>query len=422
MSKSYIITGLDIGSSFIKTLTVLKKPGFSDLEVLSQKDFPSFGVRKGAVVDAEKASNNIRKAVEQLQEEAGQKIDSVYINIGGSHVYTTPSHSSVAVSRADQKVSQEDVERVMQGAQAISIPSNKEVLDILPRCFIVDGEEGIKDPQGMKGMRLEVESLLVCVFSPYLKNLTNAVLNAGVQVADIIPSPLASARAVLNPQQKELGVAVVDIGAGTTSMAVYEEGDLIHAAVFPFGSSNITSDIAIGLRTDLDTAEKIKRQFGSCSLKKTTRKEKIEVAQEPSSLVFSRKVLIEIIEARISEIFEQVNKELKKISRQELLPGGIILCGGGIKLPGLVDLVKKELKLPVQIGIPLIAPSSDSEEIFEEDLDEKQKFIGLKEDPALNTVCGLVLGGADVDDEPGISNFSKSIKEKLKRIFKIFIP
>lgn len=404
MAKPHFLTGLDIGTSSIKGLVVLEKPGVAELEVISKAEVPSFGVRRGAVIDIDNVSRKIRELRDQLQEEGGQKVDSVYINIGGSHIFVTASRGSVAVSRADQKISQEDIDRVMQAAQAISLPPNKEILEVFPKEFIVDDEKGLKEVLGMQGIRLEVEVLALCAFSLYLKNLTNSVLRADLQILDVTPSPIAASRAILTAQQKELGVATVEIGAGTTGLAVYEEGDLIHTAIFPVGSAHITNDIAIGLRTETEIAEKIKRKFGACSPVEIKKTEKLDLPHQPP-LTFSHRMLRKIIEARISEIFEQVNRELKKISRQGLLPAGVVLTGGGSKLPGIVEFAKKALKLPARLGVP-------------------QGFIGLEEDPALSTVCGLVLGGVSLEGEVRKDSMflREGIGSKIKRFLRIFIP
>jgi cell division protein FtsA len=408
MAKGHIVAGLDIGTNTIKAL-VVQKSG-KEWEVLTYAEMPSFGLRKGAVVNIDETSKNIQLLISGIERDCAKRIGSVFVNIGGSHLYVTPSDGIISVSRADQRISQEDIERVLQAARAINIPSNEEVLDVFPREFIIDDQKGIKQPQGLTGIRLEAKVLLLCVFSPYFINLTQSVLNSKLQIDDIIPSPLAAAEAVLTPQQKELGVALIDIGAATTGLAVFEEGDLIHFAIFPIGSANITNDIAIGLRTEIAIAESIKKQYGSCILAKTykekkeqTRK-KIEIFDKSSSLSFTKKNLVDIIEPRVSEIFDLIQKELKKINRQELLPGGIILVGGGAKLPKIKELAKDIFKLPCDIGIP-------------------KGIVGLQEDPSLSTVAGLVLAGADIDDwdKEGILGFVKGLGSKIKRFFRVFI-
>lgn len=409
MPKNRIIIGLDIGTNEIKALAVAVNQENKALEVLGQVRCPSFGVRRGVVVKPEEVSKRIFEVLSQLQQEIGQRIEDVYTNIGGSHIFTTPSSGSIVVSRADQRISEEDKNRVIQTAQTFSLPSNKEILNIFPTEFIVDGQGQIKDPLNMHGLKLEVKILALCAFSPFLKNLTAAVLEEGIQISDITPSVLASARAVLTPQQKELGVCLLDIGAGTTAMAVYEEGDLVHLAVFPVGSELITHDIAIGLKTDVEMAERIKKEFGTCILKGSlSKKEKITQQEHQGNgepLIFTHKILAKIIEARVSEIFELAIAELKKISLKKSLAGGIVLTGGGSLLPKIVELAKKEMKLPVRLGLP-------------------KGMEGLNGDLTLSTAAGLVLEAADLEKDDGglMPVFSKGFGGKIKKAFKFFIP
>jgi cell division protein FtsA len=404
MAKGYTITGLDIGTSQIKTLVALKKPEQSKLEILAQVSALSSGIRKGVVFNQEEVVRGIKKAIGEAERISHQKIKKAYCSLGGSHIFVVSSQGVVAVSRADQTISQEDIDRAMLAAQAYSLPQNKEILNILPKEFIIDGEGGIKNALGMKGIRLEVQTLILGGFTPYIKNLTEAILGADIEIEDLVLSPLASARAILTPRQKELGVVLVDIGAGTTGLAVFEEGDLIHLAVIPLGSANITNDIAIGLKTDIDIAERIKLEFGIALPQSTEKKEMIDLSEslgEP--LTFSRKELAEIIEARLSEIFDLINKELKNISRAQLLPAGVVLTGGGANLPKIKELAKKELRLPARIGYP-------------------QEFTSQIEDPSFSVCAGLALWGQDLETEKPPSFFKKGPLSKIKRIFKAFIP
>jgi cell division protein FtsA len=381
MAKNQIICGLDIGTSAIKALAVSKKTEGEGLEVLGRVEVPSFGVRRGVVAKTEEVSKNVAEVLSQLQEEVGQKIEDVYINIGGSHIYSVPSRGTVVVSRADQKISEEDKNRVIQAAQTFPLPSNREILDIFPRGFIVDSQGQIKEPLDMQGVRLEAEVLALCAFSPFLKNLTGTIFGAGFQISHVVPSRLASSESVLTPQQKELGVCLIDIGAGTTDLAVYKEGDLIHAAVFPIGSERITHDLAVGLKTDIEIAEQIKKEYGTCLWKGGSKKEKINLSQNSDngdSLIFSYKMLSKIIEARVSEIFDLVQQEIKK-TPSGLLPAGIVLTGGGAKLPKIVELAKKELKLPSRVGFP-----------------SQLRELG-KDACCWSTAVGLVLGGASLE-------------------------
>jgi cell division protein FtsA len=407
MSKGHIICGLDIGTATTKVLVAEKKPEQPDFEILSKIEEPSFGVRKGVVFNADNVTEISQVALKKAEEESGHKINSVYTNIGGSHIFSIFCHGLVSVSRADKKITQEDVERVLQAAQTASpLSSNKEIMRTMPKEFIVDGERGLKDVVGMEGMRLEAEVLGMGVFSPYLKNLTRAVSNADVQIDDITPSILASARSVLKRKEKELGVALVEIGAGTTGISVFGDGDLIHAVVLPIGSMHITNDIAVGLKVDVDLAEKIKIEFGTCLYRGQDKKEKMDLEDE--FLVFSHREIANIVGSRVAEIFNEVNKELKSISKQGQLPGGVVLTGGGAKLPKMIELARKELKLHCRMGWA-------------------QGFSPDQDDISMATVCGLVLGGYDSEGEESFSGrFSESLSgglgSRLKKIFKVFIP
>jgi cell division protein FtsA len=366
-------------------------------------------LRKGAVVNIEETAKNVQMIMSGIERDCNRRISSVFVNIGGSHLYVTPSDGIISVSRADQRISKEDVERVLQATKAINIPHNEEVLDVFPKEFIIDDQKGIKQPEGLTGIRLEAKVLLLCYFQPYFTNLTQSVLNSKLQINDVIPSPLAAAKAVLTPQQKEVGVALIDIGAATTSLAVFEEGELIHLAIFPIGSANITNDIAIGLKTEVAIAESIKKQHGTCMSpkidkdKKEQTKRNIEVFDKSSSLNFTKKNLVDIIEPRVAEILDLVQKELKKIGRQELLPGGIVLTGGGVKIPKIRELTRDTLNLSCEIGTP-------------------KGIMGLQDDPVLATVAGLALGGVDFDEEPGILGFTKGFGPGFKKWFRNFIP
>ncbi|MFH1036826.1 MAG: cell division protein FtsA [Patescibacteria group bacterium] len=405
MAKGHIIVGLDIGTNMTKVLVAVKNPNKEEFEVLSLVQEPSLGVRKGVVFNTENVTEIYQIALKKAEEESDRKIDSVYVNIGGAHIFSTFSHGLVSVSRADRKIPEEDVDRVLQAAQTVSLPSNKKILKVLPKEFIVDGERGLKDPVGMEGVRLEADVLAVGVFIPYLNNLTHAISNAGVQINDVIPSPMASARAVVKKREKELGVMMIEIGAGTTGIAIYEEGDLIHTSVLPIGSANITNDIAAGLKIDVDLAEKIKIEFGNCLHRGPDKKEKIELEEE-ESMTFSHKQVAEIVGSRVSEIFDEVNKELKKLQKPVQLPGGVVLTGGGAKLPRILELAKKELKMYCRIGKPLgYSPEQD--------------------DTSLATVCGLVAEGFDAEKSGNYSfdlSFGKKVGSKIRNILKSFIP
>lgn len=398
--SSRILAGLDIGSHSLKMVLAQKKEENGDVEILGVAEEPSSGVRRGAVVNGEELAVRILSVKQRLENLSVKKVKSVVLNIGGSHITSIASKGTIVVSRADHQISPEDVERVVGAAKTFSLPSNKEILEAFPREFSVDGEQGVREPVGMKGVRLEANVLAVCAFSPYLKNLTDAVLSCDIEIEDVVPSPLACSYTVLQDQQKELGTALLDFGAGTTNLAVFEEGDLVHLAVFPVGSENITNDIAIGLRTEHDLAERVKKEFGTLGSSRR-RQEKIDCA-DGSALAFSPKLLNHIIEARMKEIFQFAQKELKKIERGGKLPAGVVLAGGGSKLPRLDEFAKKELKLPARLATP-------------------HNISTFETDPVFFGAMGLVIKGLQEFSPPPSLGESEPMRA-LKRFLKMFIP
>ncbi len=403
MNKTPIIAGVDVGTGFVKAIIVQKEPEEKRFKVLGKAENISSGVRKGVVVDPDRVGKIIQETLAEAKRESGHEVDEVYANINGIHLFSLSSKGLISVSRADQEIAQEDVDRVIEAAKTFSLPANKEILQIFPREFIIDRQRGIKNPIGLQGVRLETEIVAVGGFSSYSRNLSQAILNANLQVSDLILDPIATASSVLTLKDKEEGVLVIDFGAATTGISVYEEGDLLHTAVLPMGANNIRNDIAIGLRVDTETAEFVKNKFGSCILgPKTTKKEKLKLSSG-EEISFQRNEIRKIAEPRINEILGEVEKELKKISKNKLLPGGVVLTGGGAKIPHLVEFTKKRLELPCRIGMP-------------------RRFFPLEEDPSLSTLCGLVLCGMEIEEEEeGKINF-KGILTRIKKLFQVFLP
>lgn len=355
MGKSNIIVGIDIGSSNVRTVIA---EDLSDMElprVIGVGTAPSSGMRKGVIVDTEEAIKAINESLEKSERMAGVTVKEAAVSIGGAEVTFQNSKGVIAVGRADGEVTEDDLERVIKEAQNLAIPLNREIIHIIPKSYRLDDQDNIKDPLGMKGVRLELEALAIEISSPHIKSLIKCIEQSGVEVTDLILEPLASAKAILNNKQKELGVALVDIGGATTSLAVFEEGELLHAAILPIGSNHVTNDIAIGLRTSIEVAEKIKLEYGIADPDEVNRKEEIDLSKIDSSEsgVVSRHHVAEIIQARIEEIFGMVNKELKIIGKVGLLPAGVVLTGGGAKLSQIAVLAKESLRLPIQIGFPI---------------------------------------------------------------------
>ncbi len=343
---------MDIGSSSLKAaIAEVKKDGQLSLVKLIKTS--SEGMRKGNIDDLSEMTRSLNMMFGEVKKVSRNALKNIYVNVGGADIHIQSSRGIVAVSRADSEINQDDIDRAMQASQAINLLPNRMVLHSIVREYIVDGVGDIRDPLGMIGNRLEVNSLIIDAFGLDVKNLTKCLEMAGATVGGLVFSPLAAARAALSKNHKELGVALVDIGFGTTSLCVYEENKLVHCAIFPIGSGNITNDLAIGLKTSIDAAEVVKLTFGTASMKGVSGREQIDLKKiDPHSRnSVSRRAVVDIIEVRLAEIFEFVNNELKLIGRSGRLPVGSVLVGGGSKLPGIIDFAKDELKLPAQIGI-----------------------------------------------------------------------
>ncbi|MFA7209013.1 MAG: cell division protein FtsA [Parcubacteria group bacterium] len=410
MASRDIIVGIDVGSSSVRTVIAQIFPEEEKPRIIGVGSASSTGVRKGVIVDLEDATKSINESVEQAERTSGVTINQAIVSIGGNHIVSQNSKGVIAVGRADGEVTEDDVARVINAAQAISIPANTEIIHIIPRNYSLDDNKNIKDPLGMNGVRLEVDAMIVEGSTPFIKNLTKCVEQSGIAILDFVLAPLAATKASLTRRQKELGVVLVDIGGGTTSVVVFEENDLLHTAILPIGGNHITNDIAIGLRTSIDVAEKVKLEYGNALPKEISKREEIDLAGIDSHEegIVSRYHVAEIIEARLEEILILVNKELKSIGRERLLPGGVVLVGGTAKLPGAVDLAKDVLGLPAQTGFPI----------------QLGGLIDKVDDPSYVTAVGLVLWGLEnanaVRGGRGIGGFSSGIGESVEGIKKWF--
>lgn len=415
MSKNDIIKGIDVGTSLVRTIIAQKQGGDSRPLILGVGVAPSSGVSSGIVVDIEETVNSINNSKEEAERTAGIPVERAYISISGKHLYSQFSKGVVAVSRADGEISEEDVDRVIAAAQAVSIPSNKEIISVIPCGYSVDGGEKVKDPVGMSGIRLEMNALIIGGATPFIKNLLKCVQRCGIDVIDLVFAPLAASRAVLSKHQKELGIVVIDVGKRTTGISVFEDGSILHSAVLPVGAGHITNDIAIGLRTSIDVAEKVKLEYGTTLSQETSKKEKINLSDinQNEEGIFSRQYISEIIEARVEEIFSLADKELKKIDRSGMLPAGVVITGGGAKLPGMIKSAKEYLRLPAQIGYPM----------------ELDGIIDRVDDPSFATAVGLIMWESD-ENGTFSSRSDKGFRlpslggvgQKVRKIFKTFLP
>lgn len=414
MSQNDIIVGLDVGSTSIKIAVGQHSTGEGNkvkLHIISAVEQPAEGINRGVITSIEEAVASVTKALDQAEKLTGVPIEQAWVSISGGHIISQISKGVVAVSKTDGEIREEDYERALEAAKAVTTPPNYEILHVIPRSFTVDGQSGIKDPIGMTGVRLEVETYIIMGLSSQVKNLTKCIYQTGLDIEDLVLGILATSEAILTNRQKELGVAVVNIGGSTTSVAIFEQGDLLNTTILPLGSEHITSDIAIGLRTSIDIAEAIKIRYGIASAKELDKKSEFNLNEfdEHEEGLVSRKYLSEIIEARVEEIMEKVDQELKRIDRSGALPAGVILTGGGAKLPKIVDVCKRKLRLPACLGYPYDITS----------------VIDKVNDISFTTAVGLVKWGSLLTKQrKNISRF-KSVAgatNKIKKWVKSLMP
>jgi cell division protein FtsA len=403
-----IYIGLDVGSTKVCCIVGLHEEGSAKPSVIGVGVAPTSGMRKGVVVDVDETVSSITAAVDEAERISGIAIDRATISIDGAHIQSLNSKGVIAVGRADNEISVDDLIRVEEAATAIQLPPNREILQVFPRSYAVDSQSNIKDPVGMNGVRLEVESHIITGATPAIKNLDRSIYQAGIDIQGQVLVALAAGRAVLTKRQKELGVAVIDIGGGTTGIAVYEEGDVLYSSVLPVGSGHITNDLAIGLKTDIDVAEKIKLKYVRAHTARLNMNEKIRIEElDGDDNVMTRRDLQRIADARLEEIFSLVQAELKKIGKDHLLPGGVVLTGGGAKMLGIEDLAKELLQLPAVVGKP-------------------EGFTGIVDrvnDPAFAAPIGLMLENMTLGANHGSpsAGIGQTV-DKIKGIFKNFLP
>lgn len=355
MSKGRYYVGLDIGSSSIRVVIAQELSENEPLRVVGIGAAPSEGIRRGSVVNADAVAKACNAALEQAEHMAGHPAESVVVSVSGTEIASQNALGVIAVGRADGEVTYDDMTRVLEEVEArLTMPLNREIIHVIPKDYRLDDQKNIKDPLGMHGVRLEMNALVVSDSTSHIKNISRSLEQAGTNAENFVVEPLASAESVLHEKQKELGTILINIGGSTTSLAVFEDGDLLHLAVLPVGGAHVTNDIAIGLRTSIEVAETVKLQYGTALPDEVGKKEEIDlgVIDSREEGLVSRHHVAEIIEARLEEIFSFVNTELKNIGREGLLPGGAVLTGGGALLPGVVDLAKRILRLPAQVGYP----------------------------------------------------------------------
>jgi cell division protein FtsA len=350
LKKNSIVVGLDIGTT--KVCAVIGEMTEQGVEIIGVGSHPSQGLRKGVVINIEGTVNSVKRAIEEAGLMAGCEIHTVFTSISGGHIKAFNSHGIVAVK--NKEVTQRDLERVIDAARAVAIPMDREVLHVLPQDYIIDEQDGIREPLGMSGVRLEAKVHIVTGAATSAQNIIKCCNRTGLNVAEIVLAPLAVAEAVLTDEERELGVVLIDIGGGTTDIAVYHDGTVRHTAVLGIGGNHVTNDIAAGLRTPFNDAERIKQRFGYAKASMVDGDERVDVpsvaSKGPSSV--SRQILCEIIEPRLDEIFELVQKEIAKSGFEGSLASGLVITGGSMLLPGAVEMAERCFGLPVRLGVP----------------------------------------------------------------------
>lgn len=437
MAKDKVVCAIDIGSSKITTLIATLGDG-ERVNLIGVSSVASKGVRKAQIIDIEDAVGAITESLEAAERMAGYSISSVFASIGGPQIESRNSHAVVAIAKPNGEIEENDVLRVNDGARAITLPSSTEILHVIPRSFTVDGQEGIKDPVGMTGVRLEVDTHLITVSSTARKNLEKCISEVGVETLGFVFGGLASSEAVLTETEKELGIILVDFGAGTTDICIYVDGALAYSSVLPIGAKNITNDIAIGLRVSLESAEKIKLFLGKQIKKpalpvdneskkefnKKLNQDDIDLSglslPEDVRSTTKRTLIDGIIKPRLNEIFTMIGLEVKRSGFVGLTPAGVVITGGGAETTGIIEAAKRSMAMPVRLGIP------------------GEKITGLIEEilaPSYATSIGLVLYGSKFEvtsEKPsfnfkGLSKFAQKIPikgmgGKLIDLVKSFLP
>ncbi len=402
------VVALDIGTTKICALIAeVGPPPESNLRIVGVGSVPSKGIRRGVVVNVSEVTASIVEAIHLAERTSGYEIVSAYVGLAGAHISAVNSRGVIAVSRGERGIRPVDVERALEATRTIDIPHNREILHIIPRSFAVDGEEGVRDPLGMQAFRLEVEAHIVTGATTSIRNLIKCVQNAGIQIDALVLEPLASGEAVLTDIEREMGVALVDIGGGTTDIAIFIEGSIWHTVVLSIGGEQLTKDIAVGLRAPFSIAEELKLKYGHALSHTVTSQEtvNVDVFGGDTQQQISRQFLSEIIEARTEEILEVILKEIKRSGYDGLLPAGIVLAGGTAKLLGIQDLARDVMGLPVRIGTP----------------QNLQGLVDTLQNPAFATSVGLLEWGVLHDLPHPVTEPVKS-GSKVPAWLKLFLP
>lgn len=430
MVDGKIIVGVDIGTS--KIVTIISRVDDESVNVLGVSEVPSAGVKKGQIVDIKEAVDSINNSLDSAERMAGYSVSDVVVSIGGSHIESQNSRGVVAVSSQEGEITESDLNRVIDAAKAVSLPSSRQIVHVLPRNYVVDGQEGIKDPIGMTGIRLEVDTHIISAASTSLMNLEKAFSQVGIDIDGVAFNGYSSSLAVLSETERELGVVLVDIGAGTTDISIYSEGSVAYSSVLPIGARHITNDLAIGLRISLESAEKIKiflsntqkkpkiERLGETFEKETRNADELDLSTlglpEDLRKVSNKTLTDGIIRPRLNEIFTMIGIEIKRSGYGGQTPAGIVITGGGALTVGIMDSAKRTLAMPVRIGRPI----------------NIKGLIDEIETPAFATVVGLAVFGATLDVKqslpfgisfPSLGNLGfNKVLSRVINLIKSFMP
>lgn len=418
MRRFHLITGVDVGSQTMRVAVLEKSRNFELPRLIGLVKRSSGGIKRGVVMDADIVAQELRKALHEVKKTIGARPDHAYIAQGEARMSMHVARGTVAVARPDGEITFEDMRRVVAASEdALPRFSNREIIHTFPRFFHVDRDLFVHDPVGMNGMKLEAETFFVSAFTPHLRGLVRAVEHAGIMPDDVISSTVASAHLLLSKKQREIGCLLLDIGADTSHISVWEEGKPYSFEVIPLGSGHITQDIALAFQIDVETAEKVKRAHASLSEDGSTPYE-IRLAEfyavnrarkedRPEEVISHRK-LQEIVAARLSDIFELTDKHLKKVGRSGLLPGGVVLAGGGTHMNGLLALARRELKLPVEFCEPHTELFEDPQRLFSDSL--------------YHVALGAALWGVEEEQKRRRGFLRRFLPSRLSRIIQAFIP
>jgi cell division protein FtsA len=353
MARERIVVGIDVGTTKVCTLIAAVSPE-DQLEIIGAGITPSRGLRRGVVVNVDEAVHAISQSVQKAEQQSGFKIMSAFVGISGAHISSTNSHGVVAVRRSDNVITDDDIDRALEAAKVVNLPQDREVIHVVPRHFVIDGQEGINNPAGMLGRRLEVETTVVSGTQTSIHNLSRCIDQVGVGIDALVVQPIAAGEAVLTTAEKDLGVALVDLGGGTTDAGIFTEGSVIHVSSLAVGGNHISNDIAVGLRTPFTAADELKIRHGYALAEAVEEDRMIDIASYDAGdgAPVSRRALSEIIEARLDETFELVREQIGRAGFEDGMPAGVVLVGGTAQLQGIRRLANEVFGTPVRIGTP----------------------------------------------------------------------